>query len=178
MLRGGWSIWHLIKMAPSEKNLIAICGHMEKGTTGYDLLEGRRNFQLSDMLTRELFDVNVRCKVDSFDISAHAMHAELCNFISKIKPGLLVLIHGEESSLNSLADSVKQYAGKIIIPSNGDRIDFEHPAPPAEAERNVEVPIAQNTALVLPRTASFRVKHMKKDRYMRAEDLKSLVNKP
>ncbi|MDD1764647.1 MAG: hypothetical protein LUQ46_01370, partial [Candidatus Methanomethyliaceae archaeon] len=177
MLRGGWSVWHLIRMALSEKNLVAICGHMEKGTTGYDLIEGRREFQLSDMLTRELFDVNVRCKVSSFDISAHAMHNELCNYISKIKPGLLVLVHGEEASLNSLADSVRQHAGKIIIPANGDRIDLEHPPPPVESERNVEVQISQNTALVLPRTASFRVKHMKKDRYMRAEDLRSLVKK-
>jgi len=175
MLRGGWSVWHLIRMASSEKNLVAICGHMEKGTTGYDLLEGRREFQLRDMLTRELFDVNVRCKVGHFDISAHAMHNELCNYISRIKPGLLVLIHGEEASLNSLADSVRQHAGKIIIPANGDRIDLEHPPPPAESERNVEVPIAQNTTLVLPRTASFRVKYMKKDRYMKAEDLRSLV---
>jgi len=175
MLRGGWSVWHTIKMAPSEKNLIAICGHMEEGTTGYDLSNGRREFQLRDMLTREMMDVNVQCKVNHFDISAHAMHNELCNYISRVKPGKLVLIHGKEEGLKSLADSVRQHAGEIVIPSNGDRIDLEQPPQYAESDRNVELQIAQNTSLVLPKALSIRVRHMGKDKYMKTEDIRSLV---
>lgn len=175
MLRGGWSVWHLIKMAPSKKNMVAVCGHMEEGTTGYDLINGKREFQLTDMLTKSPVNVNVQCKVDHFDLSAHAMHNELCNFISQMKPEKLVLIHGDEASLRSLAESVKPYACQILIPSNGDRIDLEYPMKAAETPEDVEIPLTTNTSLVFPKDFCMKVKHMGKDRFMKAQDLRAAV---
>jgi mRNA degradation ribonuclease J1/J2 len=165
----------MMKMANSPKNLIALCGHMEEGTTGAELLNGKRDFLLRDMISKEQVNVKVGCKVAHFEISAHAMHNELCNYISKIKPERLVLVHGEESSLRALAESVKQYAAEIIIPANGDKIDLSYPAMAKESERSVDFPVTPNTSLVLPREISLRVRHMGKDKYMKVEDLKSLI---
>jgi len=175
MLRGGWSVWHMCRMASSPKNMIALCGHMAEGTTAAELLEGRREFRLRDMLAKEPCDIKVQCKVSHFDISSHAMHNELCNYISKVQPGLLILVHGEESGLRKLAESVKQYAGKILIPSNGERIDLAHPSAAEKAEREVELPVTRSTSILLPTSASLRVKHMGRDRYMNASDLRSII---
>ncbi|MCQ8892466.1 MAG: MBL fold metallo-hydrolase [Candidatus Methanosuratincola sp.] len=176
MLRGGWSVWHMIKMAEDEKNLIALCGHMEEGTTGHQLMSGIRNFTLRDMLSKESKEVNVRCKVAHFDISAHAMHNELCNYISRIKPERLVLVHGDEESLKALAESVKQHTGEIIMPSVGETVDLEHRPLSSTQEVHVEVPISQSTSIIVPKGFSMRVKHHGKERFMRAEDIRSLLN--
>jgi len=175
MLRGGWSVWHLMKMACDKRNMVAICGHMEDGTTGGELLKGVREFKLTDMINKTTVNVDVQCKVNHFDISAHAMHNELCNFISQMKPGKLVLIHGDEAALKCLAESVKPYAGEIIIPSNGDRIDLGRPAVVEETASEVDVPLTPNTSLILPKDLCLRVRHMGKDRYMKAQDIRSVA---
>lgn len=177
MLRGGWSVWHMIRMASSEKNLIGILGHMEKGTVGYDLINNVREFRLLDMISKKEVDVKVKCEVAAFEISAHAMHTELCNYISKVKPEKLILVHGEETSLLSLAESVKQHTGEIIIPSNGDKIDLQAKYTPNEKERSVdvEIPISEDLALLLPASSKFKVKHGGRIRYAKSEDLRSLI---
>jgi len=177
MLRGGWSVWHMMKMAHSPKNLIALCGHMEEGTTGAELLNGKREFMLRDMISKEQVNLKVDCRVSHFDISGHAMHNELCTYISKIKPERLVLIHGDELSLKNLADSVRQYAAEIIIPSNGERIDFSHSTITKAFERSksMDIPVSSNTSLILPRDVSLRVCHMGREKYMKVDDLKSLI---
>ncbi len=175
MLRGGWSVWHMMRLAASEKNLIALCGHMAEGTTGCELLNGKRSFIMRDMITKGETNVHIGCKIAHFDLSGHAMHNELCNYISKLKPELLVLVHGDESGLNALAESVKQHAGRIVIPRIGEKIDLLQPTAPQESDQNVEIPLAQSTSLVMHKDASLKVKHMGKEKYMRAADLRSLV---
>ncbi|TDA37792.1 MAG: hypothetical protein DSO08_05085 [Candidatus Methanomethylicota archaeon] len=175
MLRGGWSVWHMIRLASSEKNLIGILGHMEKGTVGYDLVNNVREFRLFDMITRKEVDVKVKCEVAAFEISAHAMHNELCNYISRVKPEKLILVHGEEANLLSLAESVKQHTGEIIIPSNGDKIDLQAKCTSDEAEKSVEIPISEDLAILLPASTKVKVRLNGKIKYAKSEDLKSLA---
>lgn len=176
MLRGGWSVWHMIRVAPSEKSMIALCGHMEEGTTGHQLMAGIRQFALKDMISKETKQVEVKSKVCHFDISAHAMHNELCNYISRIKPEKLILVHGDEDSLKALADSVRQHAGEIIIPSVGETVDLGRRDVAASQEVHIELPVSQSTSIVIPRGFSMRVKHRGKEKFMRAEEIKSLLN--
>ncbi|MGQ9759219.1 MAG: MBL fold metallo-hydrolase [Candidatus Methanomethylicaceae archaeon] len=175
MLRGGWSVWHMIRIAPSKKNLIAILGYMERGTIGYDLLNNVREFKLVDMISKQEYDIRVNCEVRHFDISAHAMHNELCDFISRIKPEKLILIHGDEESLLNLANSVKQYSGEIIIPSNGDKIDLQTKHSTPETEKSVEIPISQNLKIILPSSTQVKIKHKGKIKYAKSEDIRSLT---
>lgn len=177
MLRGGWSVWHLMHMAPSEKSLIALCGHMEPGTAGHDLLNGKRDLLLRDMITKGESKIHIGCKIDHFDLSGHAMHNELCNYISKLNPELLVLVHGDEPSLTALAESVKQHAGRIVIPKVGEKIDLVKPTTLQESDNNIEISLTQGTSLIMPRDMSVRIKHMGKEKYIKAADLHSLVKR-
>ncbi|MDI9643928.1 MAG: MBL fold metallo-hydrolase RNA specificity domain-containing protein [Candidatus Verstraetearchaeota archaeon] len=176
MLRGGWSVWHMIRMAQKKENLIALCGHMEEGTTGHLLTTGARHFVLKDMISQEPKEIDVRCNVTHFEISSHAMHNELCNFISRMKPERLVLVHGDEQSLMALADSVRQHAGEVLIPAVGETVDLGHRNISNGKEIHVEVPISQSTSIIIPKGCSLRIRHRGKEKFMRAEDIRSLLN--
>lgn len=169
-------MWHMLRVAEGEKNLIALCGHMEEGTTGHQLMVGVRHFALRDMISKESKDVDVRCKVTHFEISAHAMHNELCNYISRMKPERLVLVHGDEESLMALADSVRQHAGEVLIPSVGESVDLGHRDLAKEQGVHVEVPISRSTTIIIPKSYSLRIRHRGKEKFMRAEDIQSLLN--
>lgn len=177
MLRGGWSVWHLMKMAHQKNNMVAICGHMEEGTPGYELIKGRRDLVLTDMISKVRQNVKVQCSVNHFELSAHAMHNELCSFISKVKPECLILVHGEPEALEALSESVKQHAGSIVIPANGERVDLKNPVATTRQSNDgvVEVPISGSTSIMLQRGSSVRVRHMGRERFMKADDLRSLA---
>lgn len=177
MLRGGWSIWHMIRIAQSLENTIILLGHMEIGTIGHDLINNVREFRLYDMISKEEKNVKVNCEIKHIDISAHAMHSELCNYISKIKPENLILIHGDYQSLLNLSKSVEQYTKNIIIPSNGDVIEISKNQISIEenSNRDLEVPITQELSMLLPLNTKIKVKHKGNIKYLRSEDLKSIL---
>jgi predicted metal-dependent RNase len=172
MLRGGWSVWHMIRIAPIENNLITILGHMESGTIGYDLINNIREFKLKDMISNEEFNVKVNCEVKHFDISSHAMHSELCNYIARMKPEKLILIHGDYNSLNSIAENVKQHVNEIIIPSNGDIIDLQL------TPRELELPITKDFSIILPQYTKIKIKYKGEIRYINSSDINSIINQP
>ncbi|MEM2126383.1 MAG: hypothetical protein QXQ53_08315, partial [Candidatus Methanosuratincola sp.] len=70
-----------------------------------------------------------------------------------------------------------QHTGEIIIPSNGDKIDLQAKYTPNEKERSVdvEIPISEDLALLLPASSKFKVKHGGRIRYAKSEDLRSLI---
>lgn len=177
MLRGGWSVWHMIRIASSPLNTIVLLGHMESGTIGHDLMNNVREFKLYDMISKESVDVKVNCEVKHVDISAHAMHSELCNYISKIKPENLILIHGDYQSLLSLSKSVEQYAKNIAIPSNGDLIELSRDGISIEegSDKDLEVPITQDLSIILPSNAKIKVRHRGTIKYVKSDDLKSMM---
>ncbi|MCS7098501.1 MAG: MBL fold metallo-hydrolase [Candidatus Methanomethyliaceae archaeon] len=173
MLRGGWSVWHMIRISKSKDNLILLLGHMEDGTIGYSLINGLREFKLYDMITKEDVNVKVDCEVKHIDISAHAMHSELCNYISKIKPENLILIHGDYQSLLSLSESIKQYTNNIIIPSNGDVIELSSNQVIINS-KDLEIPISNELSMMLPNNMKVKIKHKGIVKYVKGEDLKSI----
>jgi hypothetical protein len=87
----------------------------------------------------------------------------------------LILVHGEEANLLSLAESVKQHTGEIIIPSNGDKIDLQAKCTSDEAEKSVEIPISEDLAILLPASTKVKVRLNGKIKYAKSEDLKSLA---
>ncbi|RLE52838.1 MAG: hypothetical protein DRJ33_02690 [Candidatus Methanomethylicota archaeon] len=175
MLRGGWSLWYFSKLASAENNMIALCGHMAEGTLADKLLKGERAFTVRDMISGKKVNVQVKAKVRHFEISAHAMHSELCNFIAQMKPETLILVHGSSSSIESLAKSVEQHASSIYMPSNGVSLRFKTRRKLVEEKLFVEVPLTDTTRLILPRYRKVLVKHFNKQRFLRPIELRSLI---
>lgn len=175
MLRGGWSLWYFTKLAGFSKNMVVLCGHMAEGTLADRLLKGERSFVIKDMISGEKRGVEVKARVQHFEISAHAMHSELCSFIAQMKPETLILVHGSLKSIESLSKSVEQHSSNIYMPLNSVTLKFKTARKLSDEKLFTEVPISGATSLLLPRSRKILVKHLGKQRFLRPSELKSLM---
>ncbi len=178
MLRGGWSLWYFLHLAQSPENMVVLVGFMAEGTIGHALLNGERRFKVKDMISGEERDVNVKAQIYHFELSTHAMHSELCNFVAQMKPEKLVLVHGTLESALKLASSVEDYAGEVLIPENGAQLDLEHRRVEFTLPAKVEIPVSDKIAVVFPRGFPLLVKFNNKEKFLKAEDLYSLLKQP
>ena len=126
MLKGGWSQWYLAKLASNSDNAVVVCGYVDPQTPASELVAGAREVEVTDFIAGERVKVEVKCRVHHVEISRHAMHSELCKFISTVKPEVLILIHGESESIEKLIDSAGNYASRVEVPSNGSTISISH----------------------------------------------------
>ncbi len=121
MCESGRILHHLIHNAPSRKNTILFVGFLAQHTLGRKILEG----QSPVFVYGRPLQVNAEVvKLNAF--SAHAGRDDLLEYI-KACPGLkkLVLVHGEQSQLQGLAEGAKEItSAEIIIPSYDEEIDF------------------------------------------------------
>jgi putative mRNA 3-end processing factor len=113
MMEGGPVISYLKHMHFDEKNSILLTGYQAKETNGRRLME-QGKVEVDGQI------VNVKCHYEQFDFSAHTGRKELIDFIRKVDPKVLVLQHGDETALRSLASEFKDK--KIYIPELGDTI--------------------------------------------------------
>lgn len=107
MLTGGPALGYLERLAPDPKNKVIFVGYQAEGTRGAKMLAGAQSIDLGGK------EVEVKLKVESYHLSAHADYNELIQFVKSVK-GLkkIFLIHGEETTLKE--DLEKHY--EVIIP--------------------------------------------------------------
>lgn len=81
-----------------------------------------------DMIT--LDEVNppqpVRCHVEAFNFSAHASRESICEYVCRVKPKKLILIHGDKSAIGWLAETLRKELPQteVIIPDPGIALDL------------------------------------------------------
>ena len=122
MLRGGPSTYYASILADREDSAIFLVSYQIPGTPGHSLL----NYGKLDVNR----DENVRCRVEWFDFSSHLGQPDLINFISSIvrsSDGLtdVLLVHGEESSCNTLASLLKDQGISAKVPLNGETLHYK-----------------------------------------------------
>lgn len=124
MLSGGPSVFYAKHLVEGEENMIALVGYQDEESNGYRLL---RLAEESDPEKKEIElegkTYKVKCRVQRFGFSAHADMNELKSFLKGIKCDKLVLVHGDEESLKSLSDAVKDTVD-THVPQNGDQRTF------------------------------------------------------
>jgi putative mRNA 3-end processing factor len=64
----------------------------------------------------------VNCEVQRFDLSAHAGHSELVEFVRKCNPETVVLVHGDGEKRQILADELD--GRKVFLPKKGETLTF------------------------------------------------------
>lgn len=109
MLTGGPVMFYLSKLAQNENNKLILVGYQAQGTLGRDLQDGINKITINNA------EIDVKLKVETFHISAHADRKQLEQIPSKIK-GLknIFLVHGEINKLQQLeAQFSKKYTVKI-----------------------------------------------------------------
>jgi Cft2 family RNA processing exonuclease len=128
MLQGGASQFYARTWIGDPMNLILITGYQDEESPGQALLDlasdkedQPRYFKLGGIRTE------VKCGVESFELSAHADNGELTSLASKFKADFILPVHGEGGSRAGLAQSLMAVCkAEVILPENGTSYDFDH----------------------------------------------------
>jgi metallo-beta-lactamase family protein len=114
MLEGGRIQDHLFYNIQNYYCTILFIGYCAKGTLGHRLLRGDPIVRIKD---REL---SVYATIKQTDtLSAHGDHDDLVNTVKQQSPEKLkqvFLVHGEESSMQALADALNSDGYNVVIP--------------------------------------------------------------
>ncbi|WP_345947895.1 MBL fold metallo-hydrolase [Mucilaginibacter sp. PAMB04274] len=114
MLEGGRIQDHLYNNIQNYYCTILFIGYCAKGTLGYRLLRGDPVVHIKD---REMAVYATIKKTDLF--SAHGDHDDLVNTVKQQKPEKLkkvFLVHGEDESMQAMADALFADGYKVTIP--------------------------------------------------------------
>ena len=121
MLTGGPSQWYAEKLAGDRKNFIAITGYQDEEAPG------RRLLDLLDLPVEDRFlqlgdkQVPVRCRVESYSLSAHADKTQLIGLVHNLSPRQVFLVHGQEEIMTVLGKDLQaDYWGRVYLPANGE----------------------------------------------------------
>jgi Cft2 family RNA processing exonuclease len=100
MLTGGPSVWYAARIASNPNASILITGYQDEESPGkrlLDLAEKKEN-----MLVLGGTQVEVRCQVAKYSLSAHADGAELAAYAAALKPKRVALVHGDPEARAAL----------------------------------------------------------------------------
>ncbi len=103
MLTGGPVFYYLPRLASNPANKMIMVGYQAVGTLGREIQEGAKHVEIDRR------PVELKLKVETFHLSAHADRPGLESLISKVN-GLenVFIVHGEKSK----SESLKEYAAK------------------------------------------------------------------
>lgn len=82
------------KFLDNPRNAICFVGYTDPDSPGYKIRTAKEGDMIK--LARDLPPVPLRCRVESFDLSAHATREQLADYAEKVKPKKLLLVHGDE----------------------------------------------------------------------------------
>lgn len=121
MCTGGRIRHHFKHRIWNDSNTIIFIGYQAQGTLGRLLVDGKKLIKMFGE------DFVVRAKIATLGgFSAHAGQSELIEWARNFQPTpRLVLIHGEASALQALADKLRDDNAIVSeIPAQGDSLDF------------------------------------------------------
>lgn len=122
MLQGGASQFYAKQWVGDPRNLILVTGYQDEESPGQALLnlvaqprEATRYYKLGGVRTE------ISCQVESCQLSAHADNGELAAVAAKLKPALILPVHGDQGAREGLAKTLMAGGrGEVILPLNGE----------------------------------------------------------
>ena len=82
------------KFLDNPRNSVAFVGYTDVDSPGYKVRHSKEGEWV--VLDKRLPPVQVNCRVESFDFSAHATRETLLDYVKEVKPGKVILAHGDE----------------------------------------------------------------------------------
>lgn len=125
MLTGGPSVEHFRLLAPNEKNAVVFVSYQADRTLGRRVQNGAKELQMAGPDRKTHF---VRINMDvhtSEGYSGHSDRRMLLNYLRRIspKPEKVVLVHGEESKILALANTIRRsLRSETLTPRNLETI--------------------------------------------------------
>lgn len=119
MLTGGPSVYYTKVLAPDKKNAIFLTGYQDEESPGRRLQE----LKTGDTLEIDDEEIPVKCKVNRYNLSAHADQGQLCQQVSYMDPKTIALIHGNWEAIQTLRQKLV-LKHLVHIPFRNEPIDI------------------------------------------------------
>lgn len=119
MLIGGPSVAYARALAPEENSAILLCGYQDEESPGRALINLTRKNSGQEYPVARLGgkDVEVRCEVDQYGLSAHSDADDIMSMFEAVKPMRMLLVHGTPTRLAALQQKLKDRATEIGLES-------------------------------------------------------------
>lgn len=118
MLTGGPSVWYAQRLAGFKHAAICCSGYADEEAPMRGLLDVAEGKNETLQLGGKT--VLVRCRVEKFNLSAHADGSELAAYAASVKPRQVALVHGDEEARRALA--LLLHKCDVLLPTNGETI--------------------------------------------------------
>lgn len=117
MLSGGPALLYAQALAGRPEHAILLTGYQDEESPGRRLQEIATQGRGSLRLGRD--KVDVRCRIGTYALSAHADEGQLLSLAEVLDPREIFLVHGEEGARESLAAALRQRGRLVRLPYNG-----------------------------------------------------------
>lgn len=108
----------------NPRNAIAFVGYTDPESPGYKVRHAKSGEKIK--LAPTLPPVEANARIESFDLSAHATREQIADYVEKVKPKKLLLVHGEVESqawfTTRFAETLS--STEIILPDTHQPIDL------------------------------------------------------
>jgi Cft2 family RNA processing exonuclease len=96
MTEGTTSNRFATRFIENPRNAVAFVGYTDPESPGYHLRTAKQGQKLK--LSPDQPTVELHARIESFDLSAHATREGIAQYVEKVRPKKLLMVHGEEAS--------------------------------------------------------------------------------
>jgi len=119
MCEYGRILHHLKHGIGNERNAVVLVGYQAAHTLGRRLAEGVERVRIfGDEFDRRAEVV----KLDAF--SAHADRNDLLDYVGRVRPRRVCLVHGEADARDALAEALRARRNEVIVPARGEVLEL------------------------------------------------------
>jgi cleavage and polyadenylation specificity factor subunit 3 len=95
------------------RSAIFTVGYMEENTPGYKLANAEMGdkIKLSEYSEPEI----IKCAIQCFRFPSHALREELVEIVKMLKPGKVILVHGDSSAIDWIGENIIKRNKQIMV---------------------------------------------------------------
>lgn len=112
------------KFLDNPRNSVAFVGYTDIDSPGYKVRHAKPGEKVT--LDKRLPPVQVNCRIESFDFSAHATRETLLDYVKEVKPGKVILVHGDAPAQNWFEREINAALPntEVMRPEPGANVDL------------------------------------------------------
>lgn len=112
-----------LRFAADERNTICFVGYTDPETPGGRLRAAQPGETF--FFSRSGGELTLRCAVEAFDLTGHALREELLDFVGAVDPRAVVLAHGDDAARAWFAEQIplRHPQVKVLDPGPGETVE-------------------------------------------------------
>jgi hypothetical protein len=126
MLAGGPSLHYARGLARQPQHAILFTGYQDEESPGRRMQEIAARGHGALQLRQDRLEV--RCRLATYSLSAHADEAQLVSLVETLDPAQVFLVHGDEAARRSLANALQSRGRLVHLPRAGQTFDLRFAA--------------------------------------------------